>query len=338
MSKEERAKLAIAKRAQEIKEQREKEEQQKKQREDFEREADTLRAKERQREADNRYGRGSRCQCISSHPTSVHQVTISLVPTDDDYANDRERDSRGSRRDQRGGRRNDRDRPPQPAGPQNVPTGPRADRDKAQASSSAPSNNSKSMPPPQAVNGSSELADRSNNFVLEMNDNDLSAIRSRYLGVDKKKRRIRKMTDRKFVFDWDAQDDTLTEDSPMAVGANRQGAQVMFGRGHLAGMDDGGDTRRSSSDVKFSDSLERRKAAKSGHDERHWTEKPLSEMKDRDWRIFREDFSISARGTHAFPGSMPVHLSNCTATRWTDPTPFKVLEGIDYPGNHSRGY
>jgi ATP-dependent RNA helicase DDX23/PRP28 len=42
--------------------------------------------------------------------------------------------------------------------------------------------------------------------------------------------------------------------------------------------------------------MERRKAAKAGLDERHWTEKPLEEMKDRDWRIFREDFSISARG------------------------------------------
>jgi ATP-dependent RNA helicase DDX23/PRP28 len=138
--------------------------------------------------------------------------------------------------------------------------------------------------------------------VPQISAGDLSAIRSRYLGVDKKKRKIRKMNDRKFVFDWDEHDDTFSEDSPAAVGSSRQGAQVMFGRGHLAGMDDGGgEVRRSSgggSEVKFSDSLERRKAAKSGFDERHWTEKPLSEMKDRDWRIFREDFSISARGMY----------------------------------------
>mgnify|MGYP001575118809 FL=1 len=31
-------------------------------------------------------------------------------------------------------------------------------------------------------------------------------------------------------------------------------------------------------------------------DERHWSDKKLSEMKERDWRIFREDFSIAARG------------------------------------------
>ena len=109
------------------------------------------------------------------------------------------------------------------------------------------------------------------------------------------------MNDRKFVFDWDAQDDTFAEDSPLAVGSNRQGAQVMFGRGRLAGMDDGGGTgpRKSGSDLdaRLADPMERRKAAKAGLDERHWTDKPLDEMKERDWRIFREDFSISARGS-----------------------------------------
>jgi len=137
-----------------------------------------------------------------------------------------------------------------------------------------------------------------------MTDKDLTAIRSRYLGVEKKKRKIRKMNDRKFVFDWDAQDDTLAEDSPIVMGSNRQGAQVMFGRGKLAGMDDGGGSgpRKSSTTTtttggtQLADAMERRKAAKAGFDDRHWTEKPLEEMKERDWRIFREDFSISARG------------------------------------------
>lgn len=132
-----------------------------------------------------------------------------------------------------------------------------------------------------------------------MTDNDLSAIRSRYLGVDKKKRKIRKMNDRKFVFDWDAQDDTLAGDSPSVLGSERQGAQVMFGRGHIAGMDDAGASQKGSSSLPghLADPMERRKAARNGLDERHWTEKPLEQMKERDWRIFREDFSISARGT-----------------------------------------
>ena len=159
---------------------------------------------------------------------------------------------------------------------------------------------SASMPPPPVP--ASALANDSESYVPPMTDNDLSAIRSRYLGVDKKKRKIRKMNDRKFVFDWDAQDDTFAEDSPVAVGSNRQGAQVMFGRGRLAGMDDGGGSgpRKNSATgpggVQLADAMERRNAAKAGYDDRHWTEKPLEEMKERDWRIFREDFSISARG------------------------------------------
>jgi hypothetical protein len=28
----------------------------------------------------------------------------------------------------------------------------------------------------------------------------------------------------------------------------------------------------------------------------HWSEKPLSKMSERDWRIFREDFNISYKG------------------------------------------
>lgn len=133
-----------------------------------------------------------------------------------------------------------------------------------------------------------------------MTSSELSAIRSRYLGVDKKKRPVRKISDRKFVFDWAEQDDTFAMDSPSAVGSQRQGAAVMFGRGHLAGMENStiphlprpsgvGEPVNSM----VSDSSGRKKVPL---DERHWSEKPLDEMKDRDWRIFREDFSISARG------------------------------------------
>lgn len=110
------------------------------------------------------------------------------------------------------------------------------------------------------------------------------------------------MNDKKFVFDWDAQDDTFA-DEPIVAGANKQGAQVMFGRGRLAGMDDGGGGGRKATtefEAGLADPRERRKAAKVGLDERHWSDKPLTEMKDRDWRIFREDFSISARGQYLY--------------------------------------
>jgi ATP-dependent RNA helicase DDX23/PRP28 len=55
--------------------------------------------------------------------------------------------------------------------------------------------------------------------------------------------------------------------------------------------------------TRHADALERRRAGKGNNDDRHWSDKPLEEMKDRDWRIFREDYSISARG-----GSIPLPL------------------------------
>ncbi|KIM80749.1 hypothetical protein PILCRDRAFT_822015 [Piloderma croceum F 1598] len=306
LSKEERAKIAIAKRAQEIREQKVKEDKSKQDREALEKEAEDIR--QRERSQPNRYGSGNRNEERYAHP---------------------ERD-----RFDRRGARNGRDKRPPPTddrqaprgGYQNIPTGPRADRSKGTPTGpSASSPASSSMPPPPLPYSESEPAtipESSTPYVPPMTDNDLSAIRSRYLGVGQKKRRIRKMNDRKFVFDWDAQDDTFAEDSPLAAGSNRQGAQVMFGRGRLAGMDDGGGTgpRKSGSDVeaRLADPMERRKAAKAGLDERHWTDKPLAEMKERDWRIFREDFSISARG-----GQIPHPLRS-----WTESTIPKLILGV----------
>ncbi|KIP09068.1 hypothetical protein PHLGIDRAFT_29196 [Phlebiopsis gigantea 11061_1 CR5-6] len=288
LTKEQRAQLAIQKRAQEIREQKEKDEVSRQGRERLEREAEEIRQRERERERATRYGGGGRYDDRNEH------------------RNDRDRDGG------RYGKRDNRDRrPPQDdrrQSYQGVPTGPRAERSKGHE---APSGSSTSaMPPPPPPGSSSNdhgvvdtaLTSNSADYVPPITDNDLSAIRSRYLGVDKKKRKIRKMNDRKFVFDWDEQDDTFSAEAPAAVGSQRQGAQVMFGRGHIAGMDDGGGggvSRRSGSDgagLQLADSLERRKAAKTGLDERHWTEKSLEEMKERDWRIFREDFSIAARG------------------------------------------
>jgi len=41
---------------------------------------------------------------------------------------------------------------------------------------------------------------------------------------------------------------------------------------------------------------DRKKDERRRYDERHWTEKKLEEMADRDWRIFKEDYNITTRG------------------------------------------
>ncbi|CAE6433369.1 unnamed protein product [Rhizoctonia solani] len=252
LTREERAKIAIERRAAEIRGEKEKEQRAREERERLENEAQSLGAPKDREMRDGRFDR------------------------DRDRERDRG-DKYGGRYDERNRRRDDR----RPAFQNGIPTGPRAERDKTGAPPPPPKSGTPPPPPPP-----SEAP-----FVPPITDSDLSAIRSRYLGVDKKKRKIRKMNDRKFVFDWDEQEDT---------GSVQQSSAVMFGRGHLAGMEDGGGER-------MADAKERRAAARHGADERHWSDKPLNEMKERDWRIFREDFSIACRG-----GNIPFPLRSWT--------------------------
>jgi ATP-dependent RNA helicase DDX23/PRP28 len=41
---------------------------------------------------------------------------------------------------------------------------------------------------------------------------------------------------------------------------------------------------------------DQKKDEKRRYDERHWSDKSLEEMADRDWRIFKEDYNITTRG------------------------------------------
>jgi ATP-dependent RNA helicase DDX23/PRP28 len=113
-----------------------------------------------------------------------------------------------------------------------------------------------------------------------------------------------------------------------------------FGRGHVAGIDVKQQKRDQSKF--YGDLLEKRrtvdekaqegsrllkiakKEAKTKWDERHWSEKPLDEMTDRDWRIFKEDFSIVTKG-----GNIPHGLR-----KWNEanlPTELmNVIQGIGY--------
>ncbi|BGP38558.1 mRNA splicing protein prp28 [Rhodotorula kratochvilovae] len=168
---------------------------------------------------------------------------------------------------------------------------------------------------------------------------------ARYLGArapDKRKRT--KKQGGKVDFDWDRTDDTLADevdpiyapltaappapvpgggsggkpgrdlDRPVGAAANTPAAQPMrvtlYGRGRLAGFD---------ADVEKMPGRKPRAAL----DERHWSEKSLAEMRDRDWRIFREDFSIGARG-----GNIPLPLRSWTESK----IPQQILEAIDAIG------
>lgn len=61
--------------------------------------------------------------------------------------------------------------------------------------------------------------DREKEEELKQKDKDkekeTDAIKERYLGLIKKKRRVRRLNDRKFVFDWDAGEDTSLDYNPL---------------------------------------------------------------------------------------------------------------------------
>ncbi|KAJ1771426.1 mRNA splicing protein prp28 [Coemansia sp. RSA 1843] len=154
------------------------------------------------------------------------------------------------------------------------------------------------------------------------------AIRRRYLVGEQtsSSRNTRKQSNRKVMFDWDASEDTSRDISDLYE--NRHQFQQLFGRGQVAGVDEAEQERlkrgaeRNASrrhgvlpsadeDIAGLSAADkdrmhrvrerrRQRELKTQWDERHWSEKPLGEMRDRDWRIFREDYSIACKG-----GSIP---------------------------------
>ncbi|KZC05749.1 PREDICTED: probable ATP-dependent RNA helicase DDX23 [Dufourea novaeangliae] len=140
-------------------------------------------------------------------------------------------------------------------------------------------------------------------------EKEVEAIKERYLGLIKKKRRVRRLNDRKFVFDWDTSEDTSVDYN--SIYKERHQVQF-FGRGNLAGIDIKAQKRDQSKF--YGELLEKRrteaekeqekmrlkkvkrKEEKQKWDDRHWSEKALQEMTERDWRIFREDYNITIKG------------------------------------------
>nr|XP_019536883.2 probable ATP-dependent RNA helicase DDX23 [Aedes albopictus] len=167
-------------------------------------------------------------------------------------------------------------------------------------------------------------------------EKEQEAIRERYLGIIKKKRRVRRLNDRKFVFDWDAAEDTSIDYNNLYK--ERHHVQF-FGRGNIAGIDIKDQKRKQSKF--YGDLLEKRrtdaekeqekvrlkkvkkKEDKQKWDDRHWSEKDCDEMTERDWRIFREDYNITIKG-----GKIPNPFRSWSETGF----PKEILDIIDKVG------
>ncbi|EER45514.1 pre-mRNA-splicing ATP-dependent RNA helicase PRP28 [Histoplasma capsulatum H143] len=175
-------------------------------------------------------------------------------------------------------------------------------------------------------------------------------IRQRYMGSDQTsnfsaKKKRRRTTERKFNFEWNADEDTSPDYNPLYQ--NRSIANF-FGRGRLAGFsDEFADTvtRNYARALEDRDpeagrarareilEMERRRKEEGGRHalDAHWSEKKLEHMRERDWRIFKEDFNISTKGgsipnpmrSWAESGLPKRLLSIVEQVGYTDPSPIQ---------------
>lgn len=167
-------------------------------------------------------------------------------------------------------------------------------------------------------------------------DKEVQAIKDRYLGGVKRRKKVRRLADRKFVFDWDVGEDTAVDYNPLYMEKHEV---QLFGRGHIGGIDI--KWQKKESGKFYQEMLEKRRTNEEktqeatrikklreqekqrAFDDRHWSKKSLEEMADRDWRILREDFSISTKG-----GKIPYPLRS-----WKEsPLPPEILGIVDNLG------
>ncbi|KAK7206939.1 P-loop containing nucleoside triphosphate hydrolase protein [Myxozyma melibiosi] len=171
-------------------------------------------------------------------------------------------------------------------------------------------------------NSSSALGKRKDTDADAELDPEAKLLRERYMGIQESKvRRPKKRatkSDRRFTFDWNAADDTSAADrDPVFAAAKAVSSAAASDQQKRLTKDEY--ARREAELRELT-----RKSKDADYDDLHWSEKPLSKMKERDWRIFKEDFNISTKG-----GSLPNPMRS-----WAEsglPTPLlRVVEQVGY--------
>ncbi|KAJ5526195.1 Helicase C-terminal [Penicillium frequentans] len=223
-----------------------------------------------------------------------------------------------------------------------VPTGPRAMRDAPAGPAAMRGRNHDMDPPPPPPKGGKKA--QGEKIITKKNEAETEAelIKKRYMGAEQAssfsaQKKRKRTTDKKFNFEWNVEEDTSNDYNPLYQ--HRQEANF-FGRGRLAGFaDDVADsvTRKYAQAIQSRDheagemrakeilEMERRRREESTRHQldRHWSEKELSHMRERDWRIFKEDFNIATRG-----GSVPNPMRSWNESQ----LPPRLLELIDRVG------
>ncbi|RZC68773.1 hypothetical protein C5167_031964 [Papaver somniferum] len=161
--------------------------------------------------------------------------------------------------------------------------------------------------------------------VEKEKEKDLEAIREQYLGTAKKpKMRVIKPSEKfRFTFDWDATEDTSRDLNSLYQ--NPHEAKLLFGRGFRAGMDRREQKKKDAPAVKKQAVADRLYDTSDMKIHRHWSDKKLEDMTERDWRIFREDFNISYKGL-----KVPNPMRNWRESKLLSTELLKAVERIGY--------
>ena len=251
--------------------------------------------------------------------------------------------------------RNGTDKPAKPTNGVNgsarpaIPTGPRALRageiPTGPASMRPPQPNkgydmAPPPPPKPSVIGTSAAKSEKRPAIEEAQQN---LIKQRYMGADlnqstfsaKKKRR--RTTEKKFNFEWNAEEDTSPDYNPLY---QARAEANFYGRGRLGGFSEDladGAAQKYAKALQERDheagaaraeemmEMERRRREEGGRNsiDKHWSDKKLEHMRERDWRIFKEDFNISTKG-----GAIPNPMRS-----WEESgLPKRLLDVVDQVG------
>jgi ATP-dependent RNA helicase DDX23/PRP28 len=147
-------------------------------------------------------------------------------------------------------------------------------------------------------------------------DTEAAIVRQRYMGAEQNQstfsaqKKRKRTTEKKFNFEWNVEEDTSYDYNPIYQQKAEAG---FFGRGRLGGFTEEATEQGSQ---KFIEAMierdpvsgreraerildmERRRKEEGGRAQldKHWSEKKLEHMRERDWRIFKEDFNIATKG------------------------------------------
>lgn len=230
-----------------------------------------------------------------------------------------------------------------------IPTGPRAHRDRAPPTGPAAMRNRDQhnrgydMQPPPPPKSTAIVNGPQSKKASNPEEIEAALTRQRYMGADQNtsnfsaKKKRKRTTEKKFNFEWNVEEDTSADHNPLY--ADRQ-ETISFGRGKLGGFAEDDDFTTASKYAKVLEArdpeagkqraqqileMERRRREFEGRNglDKHWSEKRLDQMRERDWRIFKEDFNISTKG-----GSIPNPMRN-----WDESNlPKRLMDIVDQVG------